>query len=276
MVQAKFNSQVLLQRIQRGCQYIRQRDALLGLFIQSLALMATLLIAKLFASLTHFALPTASLFILQSIFSVSIASALTNKAWWLGIHAVFPIGIGVMMLLSIPSDIYLVLFVVSSGVFWTTFQSQVPFYPSKQSLYPLLDQILPKNRPIRMMEIGSGLGGVSLALAKRNPISQFEGIEIAPIPWLISLLRAYTFKPNDSNVKFILGSYYDIDFANYDVIYAYLSPAATADLWKKARQEMQMGSLLISHEFPIEGIAPSQIIENTLNKEQTYIYSMHL
>lgn len=270
MVLAKFKSGKALKQI---FQYIRQRDALLGLFIQGVALVATLLIAKLSISLTHFALPTASLFILQSIFSVSIASVLTNKAWWLGIHAIFPIGVGVMLLLSIPSDIYLVLFIVFSGVFWTTFQSQVPFYPSKQSLYPLLDHVLPKNRPLRMMEIGSGLGGVTLALAKRNPTSQFEGIEIAPIPWLISVMRAKIFK---RNVKFILGSYYDIDFAQYDVIYAYLSPAATADLWKKARQEMQIGSLLISHEFPIEGVTPSQVIENALNNEQTYIYSMHL
>ena len=110
---------------------------------------------------------------------------------------------------------------------------------------------------MRAIDIGSGLGGLVLELAKRRPDSYFDGIELAPLPWLASQLRA-TF--TRKNARFILGDYESLNFSQYDLVFAYLSPAAMSALWKKASSEMKSGSILLSYEFLITEKAPEIII----------------
>jgi hypothetical protein len=59
--------------------------------------------------------------------------------------------------------------------------------------------------------------------------------------------------------RFIRGDYEHLDFVSYDVVFAYLSPAAMPALWEKARAEMQSGALLLSYEFTIPDIEPHLI-----------------
>ncbi len=101
------------------------------------------------------------------------------------------------------------------------------------------------------VDIGSGLGGLALHLGKKYPDSHFLGVEIAPLPWLLSYLRP---RGRQSHVKFLWADYEKLNFSAFDVVFAYLSPAAMPRLWEKARQEMEPGSLLISAEFPIPGV----------------------
>lgn len=258
-----------MQPTLNAVRLMRQHDALLALCVQLVGLMITVLLSKLSITTMQYALPIAIVFMIQSMMCFILSALMQTKPWWQAIHILFPVCVGVMLLANISSNIYLILFIISMGIFWTTYQSQVPFYPSKRSLFPLLNEVLPKNRPMRMIDIGSGLGNVSIALAKLNPNSHFEGIEIAPIPWALSVINA---KLQRTNVTFTLGDYYALDFADYDIVFAYLSPAATHDLWLKAKQEMQIGSLLISHEFPIQNIMPSQAIVNPTNGEHTFLY----
>lgn len=108
-----------------------------------------------------------------------------------------------------------------------------------------------------MIDIGSGLGDMSMYMAKVRAQDQVEGIEIAPLPWLISVVRA---KCKRSRAQFKLGNYDDLNFADYDVVFAYLSPAAMSRLWQKAHREMRTGSLLVSLEFPISDVTVTQTI----------------
>ncbi|MDH5586413.1 MAG: hypothetical protein OEZ05_07260, partial [Nitrospirota bacterium] len=57
------------------------------------------------------------------------------------------------------------------------------------------------------------------------------------------------------------GDFWKDDLAQYDVVYAYLSPVPMQRLWEKARQEMQPGSLLISNSFIIPGVLPEKSIQ---------------
>jgi len=72
-----------------------------------------------------------------------------------------------------------------------------------------------------------------------------------PLPWLFSCARAYL---NKKPGRFLRSNYHKIDLADYDVVFAYLSPAAMPDLWAKAHAEKRPGSLLLSYEFPIPGV----------------------
>jgi SAM-dependent methyltransferase len=129
--------------------------------------------------------------------------------------------------------------------------------------------LLPAGRPVRAIDIGSGLGGLVLELARRRPESRFEGIELAPLPWLASRLRA---RLSASRSHFIRGDYERLDFGQYDLVFAYLSPAAMDGLWRKARAEMRPGALLVSYEFAIEGHAPDRSLAPTPGGPHLYIW----
>jgi predicted O-methyltransferase YrrM len=108
-----------------------------------------------------------------------------------------------------------------------------------------------------------------LELARRRPESRFEGIELAPLPWLASRLRA---RIAGATARFIRGDYEQLDFAQYDLVFAYLSPAAMDALWRKAQREMRPGSLLVSYEFPIAGQASSQTLVPQAGGPMLYIW----
>lgn len=209
--------------------------------------------------------------LMQASFAALFSSLAGMASWWRWIHLGFPVAIWGMSNWHIPSEVYLAGFIVSSGLFWTTFRSQVPFFPSRPVVWRQVARVMPKNRPVRLIDIGSGLGDMPMYIAKMRPDCDIEGIEIAPLPWLISLLRA---KIRRSGAILSLGDYRSLDFENYDVIFAYLSPVAMLALWDKASEEMKPGSLLISLEFEIPGITPSMRIAGTGHSPAIYVWRL--
>ena len=178
--------------------------------------------------------------------------------WWWVILLLFPLAAFGVARLHLPSWLFLAVFLFMLVLFWSTFRSQVPFYPSGLSAWNAVAQCLPADRPIRFMDIGSGLGGAVLELSRRRPDSDFTGIEIAPLPWAVSRVRAAL---AGNRCRFVRGDYLRLDFADYDVIFAYLSPAAMLALWQKASAEMRPGTLLLSYEFHIPGTQPDIVMQ---------------
>ena len=172
-------------------------------------------------------------------------------SWWLAIQLLFPLALVGGAHLHLPSWLFLSGFLILLLVYWSTFRTQVPYYPSGKRAWDEVAKLLPP-KPIKLIDIGSGLGGLVLDLAARRPDSEFEGIELAPLPWLASRLRA----GGRPNVRFTRGDYETVDFAGFDVVFAYLSPAAMESLWQKAQAEMRPGSLLLSYEFVISTKSP--------------------
>lgn len=131
--------------------------------------------------------------------------------------------------------------------------------------------MLPVGRSLRVIDIGSGLGGAVLHLSRLRPDSRFIGIELAPLPWLVSQMRA---RFGRSRGNFVRGDYTQLDFADFDVIFAYLSPAAMTALWQKARAEMRAGTLLLSYEFVVEDEPPDRVIYAQEGGPALYIWHM--
>ena len=73
-----------------------------------------------------------------------------------------------------------------------------------------------------------------------------------------------------------MGDYQKINFADFDVIFAYLSPAAMPGLWDKVSKEMHPSSLLISHEFDIPDVKPSEILGQSSQGPVSYLYQIIL
>lgn len=187
--------------------------------------------------------------------------------WWALLQMLFPFAVLVALALAFPPWWYLLAFALSTLLFWSTFRTQVPYYPSTKKVWKTVETLLPTYNTRRIIDIGCGLGGLAVYLQKRNSLWQLTGIEIAPLPWLLCTLRTLrtTLKPT-----WLLGDYHKLDFANYDTVFAYLSPAAMTDLWQKVHTEMSKGSYLLSFEFPVPSVTPSQIIE--VGHKNLYVY----
>ncbi len=205
--------------------------------------------------------------LLASIFSYFVGMA----TWWRWIHLCFPIVIWGMTNWRFPNEFYLAGFIISLSLFWTTFRSQVPFFPSRPAVWKQVAKLMPKDKSLSLIDIGSGLGDMPMYIAKMRPECHIEGIEIAPLPWLLSFIRG---KIRRSPAVFRLGDYRSLDFSGYDIVFAYLSPAAMLALWEKANQEMKSGSLLISLEFEIPGANPSMRIAGSEHSPMIYVWRL--
>ena len=133
----------------------------------------------------------------------------------------------------------------------------VPLYLSGADAVAALDSLLPRDRPLRILDAGSGVGTVLASLSERRPNDELHGVECAFGPWLVSRLRAMR---GGGRFKVAWGDFWNVDFGNYDVVYAFLSPAPMAGLWIKAQREMRPGTLLVSYRFGIPAVSPTRSV----------------
>jgi len=178
--------------------------------------------------------------------------------WWLVIQLVFAPAALAMLRADLHPAIYLTGFLSLLGIYWTTFRTRVPLFLSDAAVWREVQAQLPESSRFAFVDIGSGLGGLLFHLDRSCARGDYEGIEIAPLPWLLGWLRA---KCGGSSVLMRYGDYAGLDLASYDVVFAYLSPAAMPALWQKAKCEMRPGTLLMSCEFLIAGVPHDAAVE---------------
>jgi hypothetical protein len=250
---------------------LRLVPAAVSVLVQMSAFATVLLSVLAIHYIIQFQFSIFSIVLMQAIIASGLSMLVGMARWWRWIHFCFPLALWGMSMWQVPNELYMIGFLMTLSLYWTTFRSQVPFYPSRPNVWRKVSELVPEDKAIRMIDIGSGLGDLSMHLAKSKPNSQIEGIEIAPLPWFISKLRAI-FK--GSSATFKLGDYNQLSFADYDVVFAYLSPAAMPALWQKAQQEMQAGSMLISYEFDIPGANASLCIKGEKQSSNLYVWKL--
>jgi SAM-dependent methyltransferase len=240
----------------RGWRRLLRAPAVRAALLQLLALPLMLSLAWLLDSF-KFPISILTAALLQGALAAFLSRKFGLAPWWTPIQLLFPVALLAVHALHAPSWLFLAAFVFLLGLYWSTFRTQVPFYPSGPAVWAAVADLLPADRALRMIDVGSGLGGLVLHLAARRPESHFSGIELAPLPWLCSRLRA---RLAGSRAAFIRGDYEALDFSAYDAVFAYLSPAVMAALWAKASTEMRPGAMLFSYEFAIEARAPDRTL----------------
>jgi hypothetical protein len=236
--------------------------------IQFLALVPMLALAYLLDTF-HITVSLFGAALLQGAIAALLTYKLGLASWWRPIQFLFPVALLAVQALHLPPALFLLAFLFLLGLYWSTFRTQVPFYPSGPAVWSAVAALLPDERPLRLIDIGSGLGGLVLNLAARRPDCECIGIELAPLPWLWSRLRAAV---AGSGARFVRGDYENLDFADYDVVFAYLSPAVMTALWRKAEREMRPGTMLLSYEFSIDGKMPSKTISATAVGPALYVW----
>lgn len=248
-----------------------QTPAIQALIILCIALILALLAGQAITLVFGVGVTSIPFAFLHGALAAGIAYLHRMASWWEPILFLFPPTAVLVNTLHLPPALFFVIFLFLLLLFWSTFRSQVPFYPSGRPVWDAVAALLPVERPLQIIDIGSGLGGAILYLSRVRKDCRFVGIELAPLPWLISHVRAML---SGSRGNFIRGDYTQLDFADYDVIFAYLSPTAMTALWQKARTEMCTGTLLLSYEFIIAGVAADIAVQP--QKNGPVLYGWHM
>lgn len=237
---------------------------------QLLALGFTGLIAWGLASL-GWARDHLTLIVIQSVLAVTISFLLRMPPWWLAIQAVFVPALIAVLALSIAPAWFLGGFVLLALIYGRTYTTQVPLYLSRRPVWLAIQNQLPQTSALRILDLGSGLGGLVQHLARARPDSQVVGIESAPLPSWISKLRLM----RSPNTQIIWRDFWQADLSGYDVVCAYLSPVPMPDLWEKVQREMRPGTLFLSYRFSIPGVVPAQVIPmNDFGRTELYVWRL--
>lgn len=208
----------------------------------------------------------------QGLIAAAMSRAAGQPVWWQPLHLAFLPAAFLAAQAALPAWIYFVVFLLLVGFYWSTFRTRVPLYLSDSKAWRALEPFLPASRPFRFIDLGSGLGDVLFHLEQRFPLGQFEGTEIAPAPWLISRVRA-TLKR--SRALFLRRDYARLDLGAYDIVFAFLSPAAMPALWQQAQAQMHAGSIFISLSFEVAGRQPDERISLADGPRHTlYVWRM--
>ena len=223
--------------------------------------------------------------LLCGLLAASLSRLAGLARWWLTIQLLFAPALVLMLALDIPPNFFLAAFLILLAVYWSTFRTQVPLYLSSHKVWRALETLLPSSacgreeKPcFRFIDLGSGLGGVLTHLASARPDGHYSGVESAPLPFLWSWLRVRL--GGYRNCKVHWGSIWDgsleaCDLAQYDVVFAYLSPVPMEQLWRKARAEMRPGTVFISSTFTVPDQAPQQTIQvDDLHRSTLLIWRM--
>ena len=177
--------------------------------------------------------------------------------WWRLIHAAFaPLAAGVATL-GIDPGWFLVAFRAMLLVYRGAITGQVPLYLSNRTTADALAQLIPTHHGARFIDLGAGVGSVVCRLARLRPDAHLVGVENAPATWLIGRLRTRPL----GNCEWRWKDLWRTDLAAFDVVYAFLSPAPMAELWRKVEREMRPGSVFVSNSFAVPGRDPDSTIE---------------
>ena len=186
--------------------------------------------------------------------SVCAAVRWHDRGWWRLIHGAFPFVFLLAVSASFDPSWYLAALIICWMIFGGVLRNRVPLYLSNARAIEMLAAEVPEGA--RLLDLGAGTGTVLAWFVRHRPDVEADGIEFSWLPWLLGRLRLA-----NSRAGWIHGDAFAADLAEYDVVYAYLSPEPMGLLWDKAQKEMRPGSLLISNSFDIPNAPPARVLD---------------
>jgi hypothetical protein len=132
-------------------------------------------------------------------------------------------------------------------------RTKIPLIPTQKAAREALlsvvrTEIRPKQK-VRIYDLGSGAGGLCLAVAKEFPNAEVIGLEMAWPIWLFACLRQKASRRK--NVSFKLINFWKHDIGEADVVFFYLGDVVMKKMGDKLRRETRRGCLIVSNTFPL-------------------------
>jgi len=247
----------------------RLPPGLRALIAHLLAAAAIFVVAFLMKTFAGEPLPILFAALAQGMLAAGIGTRMGLAGWWLPIQLLFAPALVLGLALPVPPEIFLASFALLLLIYWNSFGGRVPLYLTGPQTLDALDGLIPKRAGLKMVDLGCGLAGPLIELARRRPDQSFTGIESAPIPFLIAWARTR----GKANVDIRFGNLFKHGLAPYDVVYTFLSPEPMPALWTKAKAEMRKGTMFISNSFAVPEVKPERVKEvGDLRKTRLFAY----
>lgn len=122
----------------------------------------------------------------------------------------------------------------------------------------------------RFLDMGSGWGTLVLALAKKLPEWDIDGVEASPTPWFISNIRSIG--RSFSNYRFFIGRMEEQALQNYDVIYLHQSQRRIFAMLPRLVKALQTDTFILTYPRPIPRLEDPFTIK-TANNGTIYLYA---
>lgn len=198
-----------------------------------------------------------ALMVFQGGVAAAASLALRADNWWIPIHLAFGPALLFAARLGLHPGWYLGAFVLLVLIYGSSFRTQVPLFLTNRETARVVAELLPSDRSVRLLDLGSGTGSMLNYLAAVHPQSQFVGIESACLPYLMSRFGARAL-PNCAMRR---ADFWSSRLSEFDVVYAFLSPVPMPRLWRKLNAELKRGSLLIANSFPVPDATPERVVD---------------
>ena len=153
----------------------------------------------------------------------------------------------------------------------------VPYVPTPSRYYRIIEKALQIKARDTMYELGSGTGGLLLALAKKHPDTAFIGIELNPLLFYFSRVRK-RLVGNPTNVVFRRENFFNTDFSRASKVYGYLLDTVMPRLLEKLQRESH-GLRFASRAFKFESKEPAETITlsripGSHGEHMVYVYEL--
>jgi hypothetical protein len=123
-----------------------------------------------------------------------IAAWLGNKMrlarWWIPVQMNLAPAAALVSLAAVPPWLFLAAFILLGLVYWNSARNRVPLYLTNRTTFDAIAKLIPDAPGQRFLDVGHGIGGILIDLSAKRPGVQLTGIESAPLPFLLSWLRA--------------------------------------------------------------------------------------
>ncbi len=183
----------------------------------------------------------------QGAVAAAISRAFGLGWGWMALQAALPVVAWTALSGGVASWVYLLAFALLAALYSNTLFERVPLYLTNRATWRALDALLDDEKQTgRFVDLGAGFGGPITFLAAHKPNWRFDGVESAPLVFVLAWLRL---RLGGSVATIRFRRLWNEDLGTADVVYAFLSPAPMARLLEKAGAEMKPGSLFISNSF---------------------------
>lgn len=220
-----------------------------AVLLLSAAVMAWLVYAPATQPLSWCALQAGIVLLLARLFRLRVFAALL-------LAGLFPLLV-LALWLDLPAWLYALAAALTFGLSRNALFERVPFYLSSDEACRVLATWLPAGS--RVLDAGSGDGRAVLLLARLRPDIEVLGMENACLPYLLARLR-WRLAGSPANAKLAYGSFWQAQWAEYDVVYAFLSPAPMARLWRVFCAGAGADAVLISNTFAIPDVPADEVL----------------
>ncbi|MFW6313128.1 MAG: diguanylate cyclase, partial [Spirochaetota bacterium] len=130
--------------------------------------------------------------------------------------------------------------------------------------------------PTRVVDLGSGWGGLTRRLAAENPSVAFTGVELSIVPWAWSQLTLHAFGP--ANARFERRDLHEALDEQASIFVTYLSPRHMESLARSLQERPRNAArdtVIISAAFALPGCTPDAVLQlRDLYRTPVYRYRL--